>query len=262
MQGYIKLHRQLLDNPLFNSETFTKGQAWITLLMLTNHKANFLQVKNGEMIKIERGECGYSELALAKIFKWSRGKVKRYLKTLETQKMIQQKKVSDRNIIKVINYENYQDDTTNDTTNGHQTVQQTDINNNDKNDKNDKNVINSFLNRKKIKKLDPYIDNPIIDKFRTEHKRVFGNKIYLDSGQRQRIMELNADIEGFVETISETFERLKNIDFDLPNFNPNGAWLLRDNNYTNVLNGLYNGKKKTDIWEELKEKERMRNGTT
>ena len=145
MQGYIKLHRQLLDNPLFTSEPFTRGQAWITLLLLTNYKDGYIAVKNGELLKIERGECGYSELALAKIFKWSRGKVKRFINLLESEKMIQQKIRSNRLIIKVLNYENFQNDTTNSTTNGQQTiqqtVQQTDINNNDKNDKNIVNTV-------------------------------------------------------------------------------------------------------------------------
>lgn len=149
MQGYIKLHRSLLENSIFNSEPFTRGQAWIAILLLTNHKEGFVQIKNGELIKIERGECGYSELALADIFKWSRGKVKRFLTLLEKEKMIQQKNRSNRNIIKVLNYENYQNSTVNDTVNstvnGHLTVQQTDINNNDNNDKNDKNDKNIFV---------------------------------------------------------------------------------------------------------------------
>lgn len=144
MQGWIKIHRQLLESSLFTCEPFSKGQAWISIIMLTNHKEGYITVKNGNMLKIERGECGYSELALAKIFKWSRGKVKRFLMFLENEKMIQQKIVENHSIIKVLNYEAYQDDTTNDTTNsttnGQQTIQQTDINKNDKNDKNDKNI--------------------------------------------------------------------------------------------------------------------------
>lgn len=163
MQGYIKLHRQLLDNPLFTSEPFTKGQAWITLLLLTNHKEGYITVKNGELFKIERGECGYSELALAKIFKWSRGKVKRFLNVLESQKMIQQKTRSNHALIKVLNYDNFQNDTINDTTNGQQTVQQTvqqtDINNNDKNDNNEKNI----LDFPKKKKVDPYSSQEILN---------------------------------------------------------------------------------------------------
>lgn len=116
-EGYIKLQRSLLDNPIFNCGQFSKGQAWITLLLLANYKDGFISIKNGEVIKIGRGECGYSELALADIFKWSRGKVKRFLDLLETEKMIQQKKRSNRTIIKIINYSIYQDNTVNDTVN-------------------------------------------------------------------------------------------------------------------------------------------------
>ena len=73
-------------------------------------------------------------------------------------------------------------------------------------------------------------------------------------------MELNEEIEDFTATIPKVFSKLKTLNFNLSNFKPNGAWLLRESNYTNVLNGLYDGKQ--DIWEELKEKERLRNGTT
>ena len=118
-QGYIKLHRSILDNPIFQSKPFSKGLAWIALLLLTNHKENLMPVKNGQMLKIRRGECGYSELALADIFGWSRGKVKRFLMLLESEKMIQQKIVANHSVIKILNYSQYQDDTTNDTTNGH-----------------------------------------------------------------------------------------------------------------------------------------------
>lgn len=121
---------------------------------------------------------------------------------------------------------------------------------------------NVFFIEKKTKKTDPFTNNPIIDKFYAENKRIFGKKLYLTAQQRQRVMELNTEIEDFPNTITTAFEKLKTLDFDLPNFNPNAAWLLRDDNYTNVLNGLYEGKKKQDIWEELREKERIRNGTT
>ena len=162
-QGFIFLHRSILDNPLFNCEEYSKGQAWVTILLLANHKEGYITCKNGEVVKIFRGECGYSELALADIFKWSRGKVKRFLNWLENEKMIQQKKRSDRNIISILNYENYQNNTTNDTTNsttnGHQIVQQTDINNNDNNENNDNNDNNNH--GKKSKKIDAYASKEV-----------------------------------------------------------------------------------------------------
>ena len=37
-QGWIKLHRTLQDNKLWYSEPLTKGQAWVDLILLANHK--------------------------------------------------------------------------------------------------------------------------------------------------------------------------------------------------------------------------------
>ena len=38
MNGYIKLHRSLMDNPLWTEKPFSRGQAWVDLLMLANRK--------------------------------------------------------------------------------------------------------------------------------------------------------------------------------------------------------------------------------
>ena len=102
----------------------------------------------------------------------------------------------------------------------------------------------SFLEKKQPekkteKKSDPFIDNPIVEKFKSEHERIIGTKLYLSAQQRMKIMELNSDIPEFMDTITKAFTKIKNIDFDLPNFTANGCWLLKENNYTNVLNGMY-----------------------
>lgn len=117
MDGYIKLFRGLLENDLWLSESFTKAQAWVDILLLTNYKSSYLKYRNGEMVKINRGECGYSMETLSKRWRWSRNKVKRFFDFLESQKMIQQKIGSKSTIIKVINFGLYQERTSN----GHQT---------------------------------------------------------------------------------------------------------------------------------------------
>lgn len=38
--GYILLHRDIMDNWVWQDEVFTKGQAWVDLLMLVNHNDN------------------------------------------------------------------------------------------------------------------------------------------------------------------------------------------------------------------------------
>lgn len=116
MQGWIKLHRQIADNDLWLDKPFSKGQAWVDLLLITNHAKGLVKVKNGLTFPVERGECGYSVLALADRWGWSRGKVDRFLLSLEGQKMIQimdtktdsKTDALNRNIIKVLRYEEYQ----------------------------------------------------------------------------------------------------------------------------------------------------------
>jgi len=37
MEGWIRLYRKMQDNPLWTSEPFTRGQAWIDLLMIAGY---------------------------------------------------------------------------------------------------------------------------------------------------------------------------------------------------------------------------------
>ena len=143
MQGYIKLYRQIIENPIWLIKPFSEGQAWVDLLCIATFDKGFIKSKNGQIIQLKRGDCGYSILSLSKRWGWSRGKVTRYLSLLNEQKMIQQKTDGKLTIISIINFDKYQNqttnDTTNDTTNGQQMIQQTDTINNDNNDKNDNN---------------------------------------------------------------------------------------------------------------------------
>lgn len=159
MQGWIKLHRQLAENPLWLSEPFTRAQAWVDLLILANHKDNFFYVR-GNKIDVKRGQIGMAEEAFAVRWRWSRGKVRRYLNDLEKSQQIVQQKSKVKSLIIIVNYEKYQgcgttDSTTDSTTDGQQTVQQTDTNKNvkkEKNVKNDNNYFTQFWEQYPIKR--------------------------------------------------------------------------------------------------------------
>jgi hypothetical protein len=140
MDGWIKLHRQIIENDLYFAEPFTRMQAWIDLLLIANHKESFFYIR-GNKIVVGRGQIGMGAESLAKRWKWSRGKVERFLKQLENDHQIEQQKSFITTIISVCNYEEYQQ-------NGQQTEQQTgsrraadgqqtDIYNNEKNDNNE-----------------------------------------------------------------------------------------------------------------------------
>lgn len=155
--GWIKLYRKIFNNPLYFTEPFTRSSAWIDLILLANHKENYI-IKRGIKVPVKRGQIGFGIDTLAKRWKWSRGKVERFLKLLENEEQIVRQNDNVTSLISILNYDEYQsndkaneipnddanecaNDTANDNTNdeanskpnGHQTVNQTDTNKNDKN---------------------------------------------------------------------------------------------------------------------------------
>ena len=205
-QWRIKLHRSSQDNEMYFLEPFTKRQAWQDLILTTNHK-DWKIIVRWNIIDIKRWENWYSEDTLSTRWKWSRGKVRRYLNYLETIQQIVQHKSKVKSTITIINYEKYQwNDTSDSTTDGHQTVQQTDTNKNDKKKKNEKSIIDilkndDLINERWIDILQLFVDyrsetdtnwkekrqkektrntNLRLKRWQTNNKTNFGRKIITD----------------------------------------------------------------------------------
>lgn len=105
--GYILLSRRLLSNWIYTAEPFTKAQAWIDLLFLANYKKSSYMCR-GTRIQIDVGQLAYSQETLAGKWRWSRGKVIRFLNGLEMEQMIVQNKTGVSNLITIVNYKSYQ----------------------------------------------------------------------------------------------------------------------------------------------------------
>jgi hypothetical protein len=135
-RGYIKLFRKIQENDQWLSEPFTRSQAWIDLILLANYKPGVIRVR-GNRVEVKRGQVGWSQVALANRWKWSRGKVRRFLKELEkNEQQIVQQKSSITSLITIIKYDEYQGNGTADgTTDGQQTDSRRYTNNNSKKDK-------------------------------------------------------------------------------------------------------------------------------
>lgn len=108
MEGWLKIHRKIADSDLWLSEPFTRGQAWIDLLMLANHDYSFFY-KRGNKVEINRGQIGRSEVELSDRWCWSRTKLRKFLNDLEKEQQIIQQKSPVTLIITLINYEKYQE---------------------------------------------------------------------------------------------------------------------------------------------------------
>ena len=107
-KGFVKLNRQLFDHPLWNSERFTKGQAWVDLFGKANYASKWIIVR-GIKVEVKRGETCRSEETLARDWRWSRGKVRRFLFALECDKMITRRQYNKIGIISICNYCCFQD---------------------------------------------------------------------------------------------------------------------------------------------------------
>ena len=157
-QGWIRLHRSIKDNFVWDDKPFNRGAAWIDLILLANHEGRKIPV-GAQVIQIERGQLFTSSVSLSAKWGWSRGKVERFLELLENEQMIERKRTPNGQVLTLVNYGVYQDGASKDghqtdtkrTSNGHQTDSertsnghQTDTNNNVKNEKNDNNEKNEI----------------------------------------------------------------------------------------------------------------------
>jgi len=135
--NWVKINRSLLNSDLWKQESFTRGQAWVDLILLANYAEGFIRAR-GIKIIILRGQVGVSQVELSKRWKWSRGKVNRFLNELETEEQIEQQKNNVNSVITIVNYERYQGvGTADDTANDQQSDSKQDTNK--KNKKNEKN---------------------------------------------------------------------------------------------------------------------------
>lgn len=119
--GFVKIPRSILIEDQWVKEPFTRGQAWLDLLMLANWKPGHITVQ-GMIVPIGRGEVGWSEEALSQRWKWSRGKVRRFFDELERYKRCirKQHKQRDRrkSVITICDYDKYSGDNRQDSTGG------------------------------------------------------------------------------------------------------------------------------------------------
>lgn len=115
MDGWIKLHRQIMDSAIWPEY----AREWLELLMLANHSDRTF-LKKGQVVTCKRGQVAISIAGLADRWGCSRGRVSRFLDTLETLSMASSTRTPLTTVITITNYDLYQAD-------GHQTEHQTDI---------------------------------------------------------------------------------------------------------------------------------------
>lgn len=105
--SWIRLHRKIMDDPLYFAEPFTKMQAWIDLLLLANF-ADRVTFIRGIRLDVKRGMAAYSLDWFAGRWRWDRKKVARFLHMLTLDRKVTLQKTNLVTCISIINYDKYQ----------------------------------------------------------------------------------------------------------------------------------------------------------
>lgn len=117
-KGWVSIHRSIQDHWLWDNKPFSKGQAWIDLILLANHEDKKTEYR-GQVITCERGTVCRSILSLSDRWGWERKKTTKFLHALENDGMVKLNVTTNRTTITLVNYDIYQNrGTTNSTTNG------------------------------------------------------------------------------------------------------------------------------------------------
>jgi len=145
-QGWIKLHRSLLDNFLWHEKRrFSKAEAWVDILLRANFAKGTMLI-NGVKLNLEPGQFATTIVHLSERWGWSRTKVSSFLNTLVQEQMISIEKTSKYTLLTIVKWGFYQQDEQEKSIKKTLKEQQKDNKKTQKkNDKNNKNVNNTPL---------------------------------------------------------------------------------------------------------------------
>ena len=164
--GWQKIYRDIQEHWLWEDKPFSRGQAWIDLILSVNHDDNKTLI-DGELIEVKRGSKITSLRKLAEQWGWSTTKVKKFLEQLKKDKMIEFESNNKKTLVTIENYDIYQNKESTEVTVKKQS--------NDTEVIQKKNRSNSEVIQKKTNKNDKeYIKN---DKEREEGKEVYKTQL-------------------------------------------------------------------------------------
>ena len=232
-EGWIKLHRKLLDNPVTMKDTDHLA-VWIYLLLNASHNEHPALFK-GEKIILKPGQLITGRKTIALALHIDESKVERILKSLKSEQQIEQQTTNKNRLISITNWEFYQqsEQQIEQQVNNKRTTSEQQVNTN-KNIKNDKNE------RKDIRQN-------ILDLF---------NEICCSFGRVRNITKGRAEIiDSSLKTYSvddfkKVFEKAERSDFLRGNNNRNWSasfdWLIKEDNMAKVLEGKYGKNKQSN----------------
>lgn len=111
MEGWIKLHRQILESEVFASEKALK--VWVWLLLKARHSKGFVPIKIGDgqhTVELQKGQILFGRVSAASELRLAQSFIYRCLKKFQRSKMIVQESNSHYTVISIVNFEKFNDE--------------------------------------------------------------------------------------------------------------------------------------------------------
>jgi hypothetical protein len=106
MSGVFAVDRGVFDHPIFAPEPFTEREAWVWLCGSAAWKAT--RIRCGRvLVELDRGQLAFATRFMARKWKWSEARVRRFLKRLEIDAMVTLSATHETTRITICNYDKY-----------------------------------------------------------------------------------------------------------------------------------------------------------
>jgi len=106
MDGYIKVHRKILENPIVCKDSNYLA-VWMYLLLNATHK-EIPAIFKGQKITLQPGQLITGRKVIASKFSISESKVQRILNRLKIEQQIEQQTSNKNSLISIVNWKEYQ----------------------------------------------------------------------------------------------------------------------------------------------------------
>jgi len=108
---FVLISRKIFNHPVFKEDApFSRAAAWIDMIFMACYdEYDFKLKKSKKNLHIRRGESFFTIKFLGEKWKWSRTKVRNFLKDLEKEDQISIRKEGEESLFFIKNYDKYQD---------------------------------------------------------------------------------------------------------------------------------------------------------
>ena len=106
MEGWIKIHRKMLDNPIIGKDSDYLS-VWIYLLLNATHK-EIPALFKGKRITLKQGQLITGRKSMSDKLKISESKIYRIINEFKSEQQIEQQTSNKNSLITILNWDRYQ----------------------------------------------------------------------------------------------------------------------------------------------------------